>query len=520
MEIMKDVRRDRFCTLAFSLSLLYVICLFPVYINDFYVPDMRLYSSFAAQGRAAKDGFSSLFVAIAGLINLWPSGLLICCLLSLAICMFLLAYFYRKLFSKGNWQIDLSVVAMIYSCSIWYYLYGKLFYDFPLTAMNLSIILYSMIGIWNEDTKKTAKWFFLCFFLGLLLSWKPYNIFIFTGLALLMFSVKRGRSIYTQNMGNRKGFLFSSIFLLFGYVIGNFNLLLRPEETIQGLQAYKASYDFSRFLFFKGRIIWDHINALPFQFSSILVSTAVVILFILPIILKKVEYFVIGILMSFCFYFFIRNFSPGYPWHGFPFAVFIILQFIFMSGKAQTNIRKKLFVGLSGLFILLQGITCFTFYIPKQVKWLKITENSIKVCQEQEEEIYKKVNGIIENYGESYCIDLAVKRFTLYAKSPLHLKERKWDSLYVYGDNFVFTDCLQAVDYGSWNRLYKNGQAKVDRTYESLSAKNELDYLIYILPDDFKYLAEAADLNKYSSYEVLEEISGIGYDIMVYKLKK
>lgn len=60
----------------------------------------------------------------------------------------------------------------------------------------------------------------------------------------------------------------------------------------------------------------------------------------------------------------------------------------------------------------------------------------------------------------------------------------------------------------------------MDRTYESLSAKDELDYLIYILPDDFKYLAEAADLNKYSSYEVLEEISGIGYDIMVYKLKK
>lgn len=267
MQIIKSIRQDRFCTLALGLSFLYVVCFFPVYLNDFYVPDMRLYSSFVQGGNVSRDGFSSLFIAISGLINLWPSGLQILCLLSLASCMFFLAYFYRKLFSHNDRKIDILVVAMIYSCSIWYYLYGKLFYDFPLTAANLSAVLYLITRIWEETEKKIhIDWCFLCILLGLLLSWKPYNIFVLTGLALLMFCVKKGRSIYMQNMYTIKSFLISVFCFLTGYLAGNFNLIFRPTETIKGLQAYSASYDFYKFLFLREGLFGTMLMVYHFSF--------------------------------------------------------------------------------------------------------------------------------------------------------------------------------------------------------------------------------------------------------------
>lgn len=521
MQIIKDVQKDKFCTLIFLLSLLYVMCLFPIYLNDFLVPDMRLYSSFVQRGSASKDGFSSLFIAISGLINLWPSGLLIFSLLSMASCMFFLAYFYKKLFSCGDWKIDVLVVTAIYSCSIWYYLYGKLFYDFPLTAANLSAVLYMITRIWNEDGKKRdIGWYFLCVLLGLLLSWKPYNIFICTGLAILMLCIEKGRKIYLQNLCAVKTFLCSVLSFLFGYLVGNFNFFLSPIETIEGLQAYHASYDFHKFLFFNGRIIWDHVNAFPFQFSSMLVSTAIVILFIIPVILKKYEYLVTSVFMSLCFYVFISHYSPGYPWHGFPFAVFILLQFIFLSGEISTGTRKKAFICISCLFILLQTFICFSFYIPKQIKWIKTTKDSIEVCQKYENEIYEKTQRIIEKYGNNYCIDLSIKRFTVYPKGPLHLKQRNKDSIYLYADNYIFADCLETSDYNSWNELYKNGQAKVSRTPKALPAFNEIEYVIYIVPNCFLSLAECANINKYSSYEKLDEFNGSEYYILIYKMKK
>jgi membrane protein len=498
-------------------GLIYFILLLPYYLIDYYVPDFRLYFSMASDGAKARDGFSSLFIWFAGLATSIPKQLTVFCLILMSLSIIQISFFIKFLFKEKKYLYCISILTLYSSCCF-YYFYGKIFYDFPFTVFtySLCLLILKKLMIKNQNMKKIDKeWFLFCSLLGFLLSWKPYNIFPLVGLILLMYTKKESKNILTKILKSLKKMGISILFFIFGYVVGNYNLLFYPKATIDGIKAYSARYGFKLFLMGKTRILWDHVNDMPFNVSVMTVVTVIIFLYILPILFKKFEFLLISIFMTICFYLFISYFSPGYAWHGFTMGLFIITYVSFFFSELGEIIINKLTLKniLIGIAISIQMIICFLYYIPLQNRWYSITQESINVLKNNENGIYSDVLDFIDNKigKDYYTIDMAVKRYKPIVKGTINWRKIDIKYTYIVNDNYDFLDPLEIMNIDGWSNL----KSRVNYTTDS----QKFRYLIWILPNSFKQMRDVAEIGIYDKFNIVDKIYRKGYTIYLYDTK-
>lgn len=504
--------------ILYSLGLVYFVFLLRYYLINYYVPDFRLYFSMAFDGAKARDGFSSLFIWIAGLSAIIPKQLTIFILILMSLSMIQFSFFIKFMFNKKNIHCYWITILLLYSCCFFYYFYGKIFYDFPFTVFTYSLclsILKKMLIKIRDNERINKEWILFCISLGFLLSWKPYNIFPIVGLILLMLTKRESRILIIRVLKSLKETSRSFLFFIIGYVAGNYNLLLYPRATIKGIKAYPAVYGFKLFLNDKSRIIWDHVNDLPFNISVMSLITVIIFLYILPILFKKFRFLIISIFMTFCFYLFISRFSPGYAWHGFTMGIFIMTYVVFFFSELEENIIKVTIIKkiLIGIAVLIQTMVCFLYYIPLQNKWHYTTEESISSLESNESNIYSDVLYLINNKigNEYYTIDIAIKRYKPVPISPLIWKKIDTKNTYIVAENYAFLDPLEVTNFFDWSTLKQSEKYTLD--------SEKYSYIIWILPDSFKQMGDVADIHIYDNFNIVDKIHRKGYTIYLYKIK-
>lgn len=490
----------------------YLFLLFRFYHIEYYAPDLRLYVSMAAQNDKAADGFSSLFIWFASLCSLMPEFMTYLSLGMLCFSIFGILFFYYAVLWE-NLQKFILVTVICMSCGAWYYFYGKLFYDVPFSVCNYALCLLAFMKMYlnREDRKKAQIWWYvLAYLLGLMLSWKPYNVFLASGVGLLALAYDAFREEVLLSLNSVKKTGVSVLLLLAGYFTGNFNLLRFPKETIEGIQAYPAAFEFSKFMFGKHRVLWDHINDLPFSMSVFCVLFLVFAGIVWPIVIKKLRYLGISLFMFGALAVFISNFARGYTWHGFCYGFYMITYCLILVKETKPEILhgcifRILLIGT----LTVQCVVNFGYYIPIQVRWTETTGEAIEVLEENEAEIYEHAARLVEGFGQStYEIDSAVKRYRLYAPGVLWLRPVSVGQPYILAENMEFIDPLYYMDYDSWDELCTRENYAEDG--------EESDYVIFIIPNVFKNMGDVADIHKYDKKHLQTTIRGNAYTIYVY----
>lgn len=499
--------------ILYSFGIAYFLISVRYYLIDYYVPDFRLYFRMALGGAKAKDGFSSLFIWFAAFAADKAKQLTFFCLILMTLSMINMSLFIKSLFDRINIYFYVSIL-LLYSCCAFYYYYGKLFYDFPFTFFTYSICLLVVAKLFKElEDSKSQKaykiWCIFCTLSGFLLSWKPYNIFCAAGLGLLLLCREKSRCYVISILKTAKKTISSLLFFLMGYVIGNYNLLIDPQSTLEGIRAYPAHYDMKFFLFAKSRIIWDHVNDMPFNISVLTMTTTIIFLFVLPILFKKIYYLGISVFMSGCLYVYIENFSPGYAWHGFVMGLFIITFAAFLLSEIKPR-KTKIQNVLIGIALIIQFLTCFVYYVPLQTRWHLITKQAINTLEDRESEIYTIVCKLAdETEGSYFTIDNAVKRYRPVPLSPLNRKVINIQNTYLAATNYQFLDPLEATNYEHWKQIREHPLYTND--------KNLYQYVIYIEPACFEDMDDVAKLDLYSKFNVVQKVYGRDYSVFLIK---
>lgn len=490
----------------------YFLFLFRFYNIEYYVPDFRGYNLMAARNHKAADGFSSLFIWMASLCSIMPKFMTFASLAMLCFSIFNILLFYYDIFWENMQKFVLAIVICM-SCGAWYYFYGKVFYDVPFSVFNYSLCLLAFAKLYkNRENSKNARvwWYILIYLLGLMMSWKPYNIFMLAGAGLLILAYDDFRKEVLAFLKGIRRILFSIVVFFAGYVTGNFNILLFPHETIEGIKAYKASFPFGRFMLDKHRVIWDHVNDLPFAISVFSVVMLVFVGVIWPIAIKKFRYILVSLFMFGALNLYITYFSPGYTWHGFSYGFYVITYILFLIKETGCRTEKSnIFRIMLAVSVAVQCSVNFGYYIPTQTRWAAVTKESLEVLGDRESEIYKYVSEQIEGFGEStYMIDNAVKRFRPYYNSALDLRPVSLEQPYIVAENVAFADPLQYANYDEWDNLYKRSNY--------LGKADECDYIIYIIPNVFKCMNDVARVRLYNKKNKVNVIQEADYTIYVY----
>lgn len=499
--------------LIFLIAGMYFIFLLKFYLIDYHVPDLSLYFFFASQGAKAKDGFSSLFILLASFAAVCPKGLNLLCLVLMSLSLINISFFILE-FLKADKFLCWLAIALLYSTGCFYYVYGKLFYDFPFTAFTFSLCLLILRKIYTEDRKKESNqnnWLLLCAMLGFCLSWKPYNIFCVAGTGLLLLTKKESQILIIQTLKSFKKIVASLSCFIGGYLAGNFNFLFYPRETLTGIMAYPASFSIKPFFMGKGRLVWDHINDLPFNVSTLTIITVFLLMFLLPLIYKKWGFLVISLFMWVCFTVFITFFSAGNTWHGFTMALFVNIYTIFLFSSILKIKARRVGNLLIITSILIQCIVCFAYYLPLQNHWHDQTGKAIQMLEEKESEIYSDVCSLISQIeDENYAVDLALKRYKPVGISPALWNSFRRENIYCAATNYAFLDPLQATNYLEWSPFINSGR------YSSGSV--DTNYVLWIVPDALKSIGDVVNLHVYdAAYAQTNFIHKDGYSIYLLK---
>lgn len=479
-------------------SIVYFLFLYTYYDVEYYVPDYRLYAYFSINNFMSKDGFSSLFLFLSGLTTIMPTFMNKLCLILISISIFNVLTFYTKM---TNNKINIIYIVAILSVGIWYYVYGKIFYEFPFTMFTYSIgLIYLYKSIKEKENK---NWYIFILLMGLTLSWKPYNIFIITGLFLLILSYKRTRILFISKV---HVIHYSLIFFIIGYIIGNYNLMFYSKLTIEGILAYPAQYNFIEFLLTKNRIIWDHVNDMPFNISIYNLVSLFMITLVIPLLIKKYAYALSSIVIFICLYIYIEKFSPGYAWHGIPIGIYIVtlITFIMFSNKENKLINK-----IFKIAITIQVIVLIGYYITKQNEFHKETINAINIYKTEENNIYNSIEKIIEKNikEESFVIEQPIKRYKPILKGKNNIVYFRTKGKYIYNTNIEYIDPLQDSNYIRYVNIISKKNYNVKKS----------KYIIYLIPNNIVKLKEIFTIKNYSEYSLIKEIYGNGYTIQLYK---
>lgn len=506
-----DERKLAFWLLC-AVCVIYFGGLYQFYSIAYFVPDFRLYNSMAADNRKAADGFSSLFIWLASLCSIMPEFMNVMSLLIMSLAIFNILLFYHGMFWENMFKSALAMTLCM-ACGVWYYYYGKIFYDVPFSVFSYSLCLLAFMKVFhNRDHRQKAQkwWYALSFLLGFMMSWKPYNIFMLAGVGLLGLACDETRAGICVSIDGLKKLSVSGALLLLGYVTGNFNILMFPKETIIGIKAYPASYLFSEFMLDKHRIIWDHINDLPFSLSVFSVVLLIFAGIVWPIAIGRLRYLWISLFMFDALWLYISYFSPGYTWHGFGYGIYFVTYLLVLVRETKMEVlRRRGFQVILFWVILIQCAVNFGYYIPTQARWAGATRQAIAVLEEKETEIFDHVSRLVESFGGStYMVENAIKRYRPYYNTVLDLRPVSVKQPYIVAENVAFVDPLQYRNYDGWMRIYTGGNYLYD--------PQNCDHIIFIIPNDFKCMGDVADIHLYDSKNLSEVIRENDYTIYVY----
>lgn len=398
------------------LSALYFLFLYRFYIDIYDVPDYFLYNKL---GDTTKDSFSSLFVRISKLNITYPFFFHITSLFALTFTLFTLNFLFHL---KSKSYIDsLLFLVLSFSSGIWYYFFGKTYYDFPFTAFTFSLALIALYSscVNNEkpsifsalNIKILSKRPLLLFYFlsGLCLSWKLYNIFLIFGVfVLVIFNYKKFFS-YKSSISPFGAVYVISFFV--GYIFGNYTLLTSFIDTLAGLRGYPASSNIYTHFFNAKLKVWDHVSLVPFNTGNLNIVSLFIILIVLPLYIKNKIYLKINIFLIVMYVVFISFFSPGYPWHGFPFGLFIIIVFgVLLLETVNLNKKNKLFFRSFALTAaLLQSYNNFFNYIPNEILWFNAAEDAKNLLISKRTEINNRITSISKNLDACFDIDIRYK---------------------------------------------------------------------------------------------------------------
>ena len=423
--------------LAAGTGVAYFVFLLPFYTSGWYVPDFFLYHSFGQQAIIAHDGFSSLFVLIAALPLKYAKMLHIFCLGAMSVSLGTLLYFSSQILHE-NFNRLLAGLAVL-SCGIWYYFYGKQFYDLPFSMLSLSLTLWLILCLEKHPWATKVLWISLGFFL----SWKPYNIFTAAGLALLLLlHPQYGRIIYGLSISSLRDFslLFAkgkkrlilqwAALATLGYFAGNFSIFIHPLETIKGILAYRAHYSFMKHLF-SNMMIWDHVNSACVHLAAFYVPAACIILFLLPLLLNNKLFLTISSTFTLIYFFFITMKSPGYLWHSFMFAEFLVFFFIFALRQAEILPVKHTFLLRiwAAAAVVMQCLNNFVVYLPKEIFWFRQTEQAIRTARENSQMIYEHVEKSVQDLDGGFIIYSGLQRYSTEGNRKTAPLEKNWQAL-------------------------------------------------------------------------------------------
>lgn len=427
-----------FCTFA------YILFLINFYSKSYEIPDYYSYYSFSLKELKANDGFSSLFILISNeLINYYSLiHFAMLALLALSIFIIILGFFkvVESIISR------LIFTCYVFSLGFWWYFYGKLFYEFPFISFIFSIIFYLTLPFildykkFNTDFFKSHyfKVYIIFLLLGFCLSWKPHALI--TIICLVFFISK------DTNLTKEFFLKFSTLFLI-GYLLGNFNLLFYPEETIKGIRGAKsgiAILDIHSYFFDDYKKVWDHVNLLSFNTAILHWTSVIFFLFVFPFftnITKKLLIFNCLIFLFFCFLMY--KFLAGLTWQGFTFSLYFIILIAYAIAGA--HLKKSKLIYIIVLLLSIQIHNNFFNYIPLQSHWDKKTDESINIINTHHGSILLDVQKLIASNGPNYYINLSVKRF--YPNNP--------------PDNI-----LRRIDSSGWNEVFsKECKGSCNSTY-------------------------------------------------------
>lgn len=480
-------------TLLALVVVFYFAALYPFYAIDYFVPDHFLYYGFALAGLPAKDGFSSLFLVIAGMLGRAPVFLNLLVLVFLAMSLIGFGIAAGRLgLSKSAFAL---AVLLPVSTSCFYYFYGKTFYDFPFIAVVYAVALLLAVNLmmcW--DAAKDWKKYALCLLLGFCLSWKPYSLFCVTGLCgLLALSIPQQIRLWLSKC---RVFLCLLSFAA-GYLSGNFHLLNRPYETWTGIRAYPAHFPFFEFLFTKHRVIWDHVMDWPFNLSGMACLAAAIILFALPLLLRSWRVLLFHLFMVCCFGVFVQNFSPGYAWHGFTFCLFLLTAFLFclkQGDSISVPSRRRLFFVLACLAVVVQMVTNFGFYLPTEIGYWRDTHTAVLELRTDGQTIREELEKETAALDGTYDVICDLKRYHFIGdkgRYPLFIsKVRQLDNVF------------------SSSRFVS-------------AARDKPQYVLRVQPHQFLKKRKAAEVYPIwdgGGYEMVRVIEGEHHRIEVYRL--
>jgi hypothetical protein len=417
-----------------SLGAIYFVLLKPFYIRAYEVPDYFAYYDMGHKQYPAMDGFSSLFIKIASysiqyyeilhyaMLGLLTSAIVVINFAFISICKNTLPRICFLLFS--------------FSMASWYYFDGKVFYEFPFIAFNFAIVLWLTAPLiatspppltqWSknsfhrftEDSDPPINNFRLllaCLFAGLCISWKSHAIFpIFGLLGLILIRQPRFLRAVLPSL-----IFYLALFFL-GYLVGNFHLIDQTQNTLSGIKGYPGQVEILHYLFNDYRTVWDHINFFSFNTSVFNVPAAFILLFICPLFMKRgLAILGLNIFITACFLITIHLRSRGYPWHGFPFSLYI-LAFVFFFLANRPNISLSLwgyapFIAALGL----QLYSLYIVYLPAQSSSFHATTQSIEIIQNNSATINEAVTEIISANGPKYKLNLYPKRMDKDKQAPI-----------------------------------------------------------------------------------------------------
>lgn len=161
------------------------------------------------------------------------------------------------------------------------------------------------------------------------------------------------------------------------------------------------------------------------------------------------------------------------------------------------------------LAIMIQGTVNFGYYIPTQARWAGATRKAIAVLENKETEIFDHVTRLIENFGEStYMVENAIKRYRPYYNTALDFRPVSIQQPYIVAENVVFVDPLQYKNYDGWQGIYTRGNYLYDT--------EQCDYIIFIIPNDFKCMSDVANIHLYDWKKLSGTIREDDYTVYVY----
>jgi hypothetical protein len=297
-----------------------------------------------------------------------------------------------RILRRENLFVRIFVSISTYTFGCWYYIYGKLYYDFPFTAFFFSISFFLSTYLIEEDKGiiKSSQVIYVVFvLLGFTLSWKAYAVFPVIGLILFLFMLKK------EYFYNKKLYIMFFLGFLFGWYSLGFNFM----ETVKMMRGYKASYGLQNMIkylcsFSHGfAVSWDHVycenfSVGAFSFPSLVFLSA-------ASFFTRFRFFIVFLIIFVAFCSFIVFASPGYLWHGFPYSLFLMVCVVFFINYRYKKTEKVLFLLLI-VAIVMQAYNNFIINIPMQADLERATTYAVNNFVSNRDKIKREIESNIK----------------------------------------------------------------------------------------------------------------------------